>query len=168
MKRFYKYSLYFVLISALLLCASGCSMSPKTPQSILEEIQRAEGTFPVGRTYPLNAAPENALFMTDALFSSLFGNGKLPPERALLEDGVFYFGLSSPCEYIVLRCENRDDCEAVSQMCLKRLDSLKSFWKDSEEFAYVQNGSVTVRGRWVFLCVSPTSENAVRAFRRAV
>ena len=72
------------------------------------------------------------------------------------------------CEFSVFLCDSNADTDAVAQMCLRRLSYLKSYWKDTEDASYLQNASVTVRGRWVVLCVSSDPENAIRAFRGAI
>ncbi len=156
----------FLLVISLLFC--GCGKASAFPCDIVRAMQNAEKPSPAGRLFILSALEEEDGYIEEDLLAATFGDGILPPELEYVEDAAFFFAFQHPCEFSVFLCNTSVDTDAVAQMCLRRLSYLKSYWKDRDEATYVQHASVTVRGRWVILCVSSDTENALRAFREAL
>lgn len=168
--RFLRHVLRFSFCSLLifgLLLSVGCSRSTPTPSAVLDALCAAEVPLPAGRVYLLGGAQANAHHADGELLAALFGGGILPGELGEVEDAAFYLSFSHPCEFSVFLCKSADGTDAVAKMCLRRLDFLRSYRGEGDGKIYAENASVTVRGRWVLLCVSNDSEGALRAFRQA-
>ncbi|MBQ2734994.1 MAG: DUF4358 domain-containing protein [Clostridia bacterium] len=76
-----------------------------------------------------------------------------------IADAACYFSYAHPCEFGVFLCKSASSAQTVAKMCLRRLDILKSYrtyegLDESTVSAYLENASVTVRGKYVILRVS--------------
>ena len=133
----------------------------------------AETSLPAGKLYVLSAPEDSEEYFPSALFAATFGNGSAPPELDLIDDAAIYFSYATSCELAAFLCKSADGTDAVAKMCLRRLDVLKNY-RDSDRTSQIEdtdlleNATVTVRGRWVILCVSSDPDAALRAFRRSL
>lgn len=160
-----------ILLSVILaFCA--CTDASVTPQKVLADMCRAEKPLPAGQTYLLSALPESDAYLSPELLAACFGKeGKIPIAMDGVQDAAFFFSYRQPCEIDVFLCKSSAETEAVAKMCLHRLDALRNYFEGAETcteeaVAYLQNACVTVRGRWVVLCVSSDTDAVLRAFRR--
>ena len=150
----------------ILLSLGGCAASPATPESLVQAMMQAEKPLPAGRLYVLSAPSDNAKTPTEELLAVTFGNGTLPPELSQVTDAAFFLSYTQPCEFAVFLCTNRAATEAVARMCLRRVDTvLRAQGEVDQEIAA---HAVTVRGRWVILCLSSDPQSALRAFRQGL
>lgn len=164
----------YALLTALLcvLClGSACHRGAGSPYELLLAMQAAEAPLPSGKLY-LRSAPEgDPSHLSDPLLAALFGNGALPPAMDGVEDAACFFSYTHPCEFSVFLCKTLSSTSAVSQMCLRRLDAIRQHRSydgldDAAVSDYLDRASVTVRGRYVILCVSSDPDAAFRAIRR--
>ena len=159
------------LLCLLALLLSGCSgHQAVTPHDAVRAMCHAEVPLPCGKIYVRSAPKDSAEHLSDRLLTAILGNGCLPPEIDLTEDIALFFSYTHPCELAVFLCKNADGTDAVAQLCLRRLDVLRAYWdqRGSEFAAYTDRAIVTVRGRWVILCVSSDPDAALRALRRTL
>ncbi len=167
--RYHRFSLFCgaCLCFAVCLLFCGCTAQGATPYAVLCSLQETQQELPAGACYVLSAAPDEETYPTESLLAVLFGNGSLPAAFEEIEDGAFFFSYSDSCELAVFRCKGSRGREAVTKMCLDRLQYLKSVHPDRESEA-LQSATVTVRGKWVLLCICEDPDATARAFRRAV
>ncbi len=157
------------LISALLLLPLPSCGSAPSAIALWEMMRLSLPSLPAGQLYRLVERPgeeANIPLANEALLATLFGEGAAVPELSLLEDGAIYLSLRTPCEVAVLLCRRASDVHTVAAMCRRRLDVLSRHWEDTslpEDAA-----TVLIRGRWVLLVFSASSEEIRDAFRRAV
>ena len=154
--------LLLVLSILLLLCA--CAKEQATAAQVLDALVKAEIGLPAGQIY-LSAAPEDdASYLSPDLMAALYGEGELPWQLSLLEDyGLFLSAAQHPCEFAVFRVRSRSDTDDVAAMCLSRLDTLRSHYKNTQYASYTQNARVVVIGKYVLLLISSDTEHALRA-----
>lgn len=156
------------LLLAVLLFLSGCGTASVEAEALVCAMMAEERPLPAGRLYVLSA-PQDAVGHPNAsLLSALFGNGTYPSALDAVEDGAFYLSFSSPCEFAVFLCKSTNGTEEVASMCLARLAYLKRYWGDRGQAITSDHGTVTVKGRWVILCLSSDTDAALRAFRRTL
>ena len=159
------------LFCLLALLLSGCGGHRSvTPRDAVMAMCRAEVPLPCGKVYVRSAPQDSAEHLSDRLLTAILGNGSLPPEIDLAEDIALFFSYTHPCEFAAFLCKNADGTDAVAQLCLRRLDVLRAYWdqRGSKFAAYTDRATVTVRGRWVILCVSSDPDAAMRALRRTL
>ena len=159
------------LFSLMLGLGTSCRRSAQTPYEVLLTMQAIEKPLPAGKLYVRSAPEGDKLHLSDELLSALFGNGSIPPAMDGVEDAACFFSYSHPCEFAVFLCKTVHATSAVSKLCLKRLDTLRQYRSyegldDATVSEYLDRASVTVRGRYVILCVSSDPEAILRALRR--
>ena len=161
-----------ILILCILLCFSAsCAEAQASPRTVLAAMCRAEVPLPAGQIYVRLAPQDGEAYLSDELLSVIFGNGSLPPEIELIADAALYLSFTQQSEMAVFRCKSTDGTDAIAAMCLRRLDSLKSYWTDEETGdGGIAPGSarVTVYGRWVILTLCKDPDAVLRAARRTI
>lgn len=155
-------------LALLLLLSSGCGAVSPEAEALVCAMMEEERPLPAGRLYVLSAPQDASGHPNASLLSALFGNGTYPSALDAVEDGAFYLSFSSPCEFAVFLCKSTNGTEEVAAMCLARLAYLKRYWEDRGQAITSDRGTVTVKGRWVILCLSSDTDAALRAFRRAL
>lgn len=168
-----KYRVYHKAVSllcaltAIFLLLTACHTKEQAaPADAVAAMCAAEKPLPSGRVYSLSATKDSDEYLSDTLLATTFGNGSLPPAMDGVSDAACFFSYTQPCEFAVFLCKSTDSTDAVAKMCLQRLDTLKH--ERANEASYLENACVTVRGRWVVLCISSDTDAALRAFRRVV
>ena len=161
-------ALLWILISAVLLCSSCSPKETLTAHEAITALCGASSALPSGRLYLRDYdVASSSHQLTDPLLSDLFGAGKLPPEMDLVQDAALYLAYAEPFEYAVFCCKSRDDTSRVALLCQQRIDRLRHPYATVADMPLsLQNAVVSVRGRWVVLCMSPDPDTAIRAFRR--
>lgn len=147
------------------LCAS-CS-SHKELDLALEEMCRTEAMLPAGQKYLLSEPLKKGWKkLSQEHLATLFRSTTFPPALENVTQGALYLSFSHPFEIAVFACASRADCDAVAQLCLGRLEAVRSYWRESEYAEVCNSGSVTVCGNYVLMVISSSPEDAVKAFRR--
>ncbi|MBR2926584.1 MAG: hypothetical protein IKC31_03280 [Clostridia bacterium] len=162
----YRRSLVLLLCLVCLFLSVGCAGSPSSAREVLAALQKEQAPLPAGACYHLLTPSDQAEHLSDALLASLFGETEPPVAMSEVEDAAFFFAYNGSCELLLFRCKSVRGRDRVAQMCLARLSYLQGVHPDQASEA-LQNGSVTVRGRWVLLCISPQHEATLAVFRRA-
>lgn len=157
------------LLLCMLLSAWGCGRKTPAPEEILRAVCESQPTLPAGRIYVLSAPSDDAKHPPEPWLSASFGRGQIPPALSLVEDAAFFTSYSGECELAVFLCKTADGTDAVSQLCLQRLNILENYWEGVEKFnTSPRKGGVTVRGKWVILYLCENPEGVLRAFRRTL
>ena len=164
-------SIFCFLFSLLFLFSACGNTASATSSQAINAICASQTGLPPGRIYVRSAAPDDAEFLSDALLAATYGNGYLPPEMDEVTDAACFFSYTQPCEIAVFLCKTAAGTDAVAEMCLRRLDTLKQYRSkadidESTHELYLENATVTVRGRWDILCAAPDPDAALRAFRK--
>lgn len=161
-----------ILLLSLLLChLLSCSAHPPTARAVLGAMCRSESALPAGEIYVRLAPQDGEAYLSDEMLSVIFGNGSLPPEAELIADAALYLSYTRHCEMAALLCKSTDGTDAIATMCLRRLDSLKSYWigeESAENSMDFDQARVTVCGRWVIMTLCSDPEAALRAARRTL
>lgn len=176
---------FFGALSLLLLCA--CADTRRTlALSLLNTLVAADTDHPAGETYLTpdaaslalvsEATDDSAVIRTasPSLLRAAFGvvggdASSIPWEISLIDDGAMRFSTAnSPCEWIVLHCANRSDTDAVAEMLLRRLNTLRRLWRNTEEASVVEQGQVVILGQYVLLILCDDTEGCLRAARNAL
>ncbi len=166
-----RYPLLSILCFLLVLALVSCSPSSASPRSVLGAMRRAEVGLPAGQIYVRLAPQDGEAYLSDELLSVIFGNGSLPPEIELIADAALYLSYTQQREMAVFRCKSTDGTDAIAAMCLRRLDSLKSYWTDegkSDVGIDFSSARVTICGKWVILTLCADPDAVLRAARRAL
>ena len=159
----YKKMLSLLLIFPLMLLTS-CARADASSAQVLDALIDAEIGLPAGQIYLSAALEDDASYLSPDLVAALYGEGELPWQLSLLEDyGLFLSTAQHPCEFAVFRCYAHSDTDDVAAMCLARLDTLRTHYKDTQYASYTQNARVVVIGKYVLLLISSDTEHALRA-----
>ena len=161
-------ALLWILVSVVLLCSSCTERSVPSALEAITALCEANPSLPTGRFYWRHtSAPSAAHELSDRLLADLFGAGVLPPEIDHVQDAAVYLAFTEQEEYAVFLCKSRDDTASLSLLCQRRIDRLRRPYATEQAMPpSLQNASVTVRGRWVILCVTPDPDAAIRSLRR--
>ena len=170
-----------LVLTLLLPPLSGCSSAPPPDaREVLTAMTAAAGTLPAGRVYDRRAAPEGKGYLSDTLFSALYGpaaRGWLGSDEADADDGgtamipdaaVFLSEIPHPGELAVLVCADSDSALSAAGLCRLRLDTLMNTWKDSEYAVWTDRAAVTVVDCCVLMAVVPDPDAVFAAARRAL
>ena len=167
MKKTIRFRLPLLLLCTALFL-SACSGPKTTPQNVIAAICEAENGLPAGRLYVLSAPTDDEKHPSESWLGAMFGNGKVPSAFDLVEDAAFFTSYTEPCEFAAFLCKTKDATQAVSEVCLHRLHSLKLYREGEKDSAPLQNAGVTVRGKWVILYVCKDPQGVLRAIRRTL
>lgn len=152
-----------LMLLLLLLVFNGCASTAAVPESLVQAMMQAEKPLPAGRLYVLSAPAGDSQAPTEELLAATFGNGAPPQELARVTDAAFFLSYTQPCEFAVFLCDSRAATDEVARMCLRRVDAVLRERGTVDE--QTSSHAVTVRGRWVILCLSSDPDAALRAFR---
>ena len=163
----------FISALCLLLILSLCACAPRnaSPRRVLEAMCRAETSLPAGQLYVRLPPQDGAASLSDEVLTVIFGNGVLPPEIELIADAALYLSYTQPCEMAVFQCKSTDGTDAIAAMCLRRLDSLDSYWTEHGQVGngnVLEHARVTVCGRWVIFTLCADPDAILRAARHAL
>ncbi len=142
--------------------------------SVLEAMFAVEENCPAGDIYLLagseSSSLESAAEATYPLFSAgddllqaVFGTGNFTNESNdiwqlspdVIADGALRLSTTaSPVEWVVLRCINRSDTDALAELLLLRLDSLRRQYRGTAAQDIADNGAVYVFDHYVILIVA--------------
>ncbi len=145
--------------------------------------------LPDGLTYTRAADPASPSYLTDTLFSALYGEaarglflpdaapetGGVPPVGDLspigdpspIGDAAVYLSLSAyPCELAVFRCSDLRTAATVAGLCQSRLDTVAVGHRNSEWAEIAAGGRVAVEGCYVLLAVAEDPGAVLEAARR--
>lgn len=174
--------LVMILIFSLLLpsCAGG-NTPPPSAMDILTAMQSAmtdtAQTLPDGLTYTRAAHPASPSYLTDTLFSALYGEaarGLFQPDTATdgepvppIGDAALFLSISPyPCELAVFRCSDLRSASTVAGLCYGRLDTVARGYQGSEWEAVAQKGKVSVDGCYVLLAVAEDPDEILARVKR--
>ena len=125
--------------------------------------------------YTRDAARENADYLSDTLFSALFGeaargllSGSDTAPAAINDAAVCISVYPTPFEIAVLRLSDVRGTATAAGLCRARLDAVQNAWRDTEHKATADAGVVTVEGSYVLLVIAPNPERVLRAARAAI
>ena len=168
-KAFFRLGTAFFLLLYMLFSLVGCGRKASSPEEALRAMCESQPTLPAGHVYVLSAPSDDAKHPSDLWLSAIFGKEAPPPALSLVEDAAFFSSYRGECELAVFLCKTADDTDAVSQLCLQRLNILEHYWEGVEKSnTSPRKGGVTVRGKWVILYLCDDPEGALRAFRRTL
>lgn len=180
-----------ILTLALLLVSCGEETPPPSADTVLSAMQASmtetAQTLPDGLTYT-RATPEGyPTYLSDTLFSALYGEaarglltadetaggtadeasdgGSVPP----VNDAAIFLSVAPyPCELAVFRCSDTRTAATVAGICRARLDTVSRGYKGGEWEAVAQGGRVVVEGCFVLLAVAEDPEAVLEAARRVI
>lgn len=161
-----------LLITAVLLC--GCRQSNLPARVYLDSVMSNYGQLPAGRFY--GAGDGNEVFSQYMAFSlygdeSSVGNilpsddggsSLFPEEFTLVDDFCIWLcsDMSAPCEFAVFRTRAASDTTVIAKMLFRRLERLKTFWRETPYSESVDNAKVSIEGNYVvFELFGSTSSN---------
>ena len=160
---------FLCLLCVLILLLVGCTGEKRTPEEVLNAVCHSQPGLPAGRLYVLSAPTDDAKHPSDGWLASAFDKDLLRAALPMVEDAAFFSSYTHACEFAIFLCQSAKGADAVSRLCLQRLNTLKLYWEGAEvNDTPPQNAGVTVRGRWVILYFCQDPEAALRAFRRTL
>ena len=125
--------------------------------------------------YTRDAACESADYLSDTLFSALFGeaargllSGSDTAPAAINDAAVCISVSPTPFEIAVLRLSDVRGTATAAGVCRTRLDTVQNAWRGTEQEAVANAGVVTVEGSYVLLVIAPNPERVLRAARAAI
>ena len=170
-----------LLTALLLLSCTGDKTPPPPAMDVLTAMQAAmtdtAQTLPDGLTYSRAVDPSSPHYLTDTLFSALYGeaarglleadggDGTAPP----ISDAALFLSIAPyPCELAVFRCSDTRSAATVAGLCRTRQDTLHRGWADTEWAAVTGRAAVAVEGSYVLLAVADDPETVLAGARRAI
>lgn len=160
------FALFFFLFSF-----SSCFASSENPPcyDVLAAITNEEISLPAGKYYSLSAHEGDEKYLSDALISSLFGNGSYPTVAEDWLDCALYLSLGNhPCEFAVILCRDRDAAEDTARLLCSRLSAIKITKTDPQYAQILENASVSIRGNYALLIISTDTKNALSVAKKTI
>ncbi len=156
-----------LLLALLLPSCTPSTAPPPAAADILTAMQAAMADtaqpLPDGLTYTRAASPSDPAYLTDPLFSALYGEAA----RGLLEgddtlggvpavgDVAMFLSIAPyPCELAVFRCSDIRTASTVAGLCRGRLDTVARGYAGSEWESVAARGRVAMEGCYVFLVIA--------------
>ena len=172
----------FILLISLLLCACGRSPAPPPPSAtyLLGAMQTAlletAQPLPDGLTYVRTLPQDHPAYLTDALFSALYGEaarGLLAEHDAAhvpaVGDVALFLSVAPyPCELAVVRCSDIRTAATVEALCRGRLDTVRRGFAGSEWETVANRGQVAAEGCYVFLVIAEDPASVLARVRTAL
>ncbi len=164
-----------VLCVLLLLSGCGGKRAPAPAEAVLSAMCGTADTAGNCAVYTRTAAPDGAGYLSDALFSALYGEAARGLLRgtddatAAINDAAICLSVTpAPLELAVFRCSDTRGTATAAKLCRARLETIRAAWKGTEYEAMAAEGVVTVEGSYVFLVIAPNPDRTLRAARAAV
>lgn len=153
-----------VTIAAILASLVSCGTADLPIGRLGERFSDLYGELPAGRLYTTEANEWEEGYLSPELSEALFGIDATE-EVVGLRDFCVYLGGSrdSVAEFGIFICESRSDAEAVSELCLYRLSTLRSPTYGAADTSAVDTAFVQVSGGTVIYAAMPNAESARRA-----
>lgn len=164
-----RFPVMILILSLLLPSCVGRDTPPPSAMEVLTAMQAAmtdtAQPLPDGLTYTRGADVDVPSYLTDTLFSALYGEAArglfqsdtnsgdqaAPP----IGDAALFLSVSPyPCELAVFRCSDLRSAATVAGLCRGRLDTVARGYRGSEWEAIAQGGKVTVDGCYVLLAIA--------------
>ena len=174
------FACWLLSLSGLVSCA-GKETPPLSAADVLLVMQAAMADtaqpLPDGLTYTRTADPSSPSYLTDTLFSALYGEaarGLFAPDAAAdsepvppIGDAALFLSVAPyPCELAVFRCSDLRSAATVAGLCRARLDIVARGYAEAEWGAIARNGAVTVEGCYVLLVVAEDPQPVLASARR--
>ncbi|MBQ3507368.1 MAG: hypothetical protein IJA91_02355 [Clostridia bacterium] len=179
-------SLLCLLICGLLLTGTlvSCDRKRVPPPSAMEILTAMQAamtdtaqSLPDGLSYTRGVDGESPSYLTDTLFSALYGQaarGLFQPDSGEGGEGVppigdaaLFLSISPyPCELAVFRCSDLRSAATVAGLCAARLDTVARGYRGSEWEAVARGGKVTVDGCYVLLAVAEDPDTVLACAKR--
>ena len=167
--------IFIIIILALMICFSSCGNNNQSSYSVLMSLLSAipsdgSTSLPSGRIYYYYAEGENtniyespeskANILECPLATSLFGKSgcsqtEYPVEFGLIKNCAVWISssLEFPCEISVFKVKSIKDTSSICKMLIRRLDTLKKFFRETEYYDMLERVSVSVSGDIIILAI---------------
>lgn len=171
--------LFFLMISA----SAGCASPEKPPpaaRSLLAAMQAAMESaaqpLPSGLLYSRTEASDAPTYLTETLFTALYGRAaeglleadKADDSPAPVGDAAMFLSVAPyPCELAVFRCSDMDAIPTLVSLCRGRLDTVARGFAGTD-WESAANGSVTAEGCFVFFAIAEDPEAVMEGARAAL
>ncbi len=169
----------FLTLALLTACMGGKSPPPPAREvltAMKTAMTESAQTLPDGLTYTRAADPSAPDYLTDTLFSALYGEaarGLFVPEDMVdgessppISDAAIFLSVAPyPCELAVFRCSDLRAAATVAGLCRTRLDTVARGYRETEWAAVAPNGRVTVEGCYVFLVIAEDPASVLNGAR---
>ena len=154
---------------------------PPSAMEVLTAMQEAmvdtAQPLPDGLTYTRGADVDAPSYLTDTLFSALYGQaarGLFQPDTTggdqtapPIGDAALFLSVSPyPCELAVFRCSDLRSAATVAGLCRGRLDTVAQGYRGSEWETVAQGGKVTVDGCYVLLVIAEDPDAGLARARK--
>ncbi|MCQ2430283.1 MAG: hypothetical protein MJ192_08135 [Clostridia bacterium] len=177
---------FLLILTVIILFPVGCASSPPPAAgTVLSAMQDAAGQLPAGQVYDLRNDPSARGYLSDTLFSALYGpaargllgsggadagDGRQPmtATAAITDAAVFLPEVPHPGELAVMICPDADSALSAAALCRLRLDLLKNAWKDSEYAVWTERAAVTVEDCCVLMAVTTDPDTVFEAARQVI
>lgn len=168
--------LCFVLSCLLCLGLTACGgkqAPPPEAMAVLTAMQSAmisaATPIPDGLIYTRAVPPTDPTYLTDPLFSALYGeaargllSAESEGESPAVGDAALFLSVAPyPCELAVFRCSDIRTASTVAGLCRGRLDTVSRGYAGSEWQAVAEGGRVVVEGCYVLLVIAEDTEAGV-------
>ena len=169
-----------LLPTALLLPACGREAPPPAASEVLAAMESAmDATVqnrPEGAVYHRALPPDAPAYLSDTLFSALYGEaarGLLTAEeggtyRAVNDAALLLSVAPYPCELAVFRCSDTRAAATVAGLCRGRLDTLARGFAGSEWADTAAGGQIAVEGCFVLMALTEDPASVLEAARQCL
>lgn len=154
-------ALALALALVLALCSCGSDARSESVEELSARFSDVYGALPAGRLYSDDADEWSDGFFSRELRLALFGED---PSEAI--DGELRFGVwlgssrDSVAEFGIFVCESRSDAEDASELCLARIERLRSPMYGNVDVSAVAEAFVCIGGCIAVYAVLPDGERA--------
>lgn len=140
----------------------------------------ASKNLPVGRVYTTKSTPGSVDYLSSSLLGTLYGtsDANYSPKSVFSRTESISIWVSSgfyATEFAVFHCPNDKDAAEIADLCLSRIDSMRSFINANsqklsldETKTTLDNAKVKIIGEYVIMAVCVEAEAAIEAAKEVI
>lgn len=136
--------------------------------------------LPAGRVYTSKSSPGAVDYLSSSLLGMLYGTSgeNYSPKSVFSRTESISIWVSSgfyATEFAVFHCKNDKDSAEIADLCLSRIDSMRSFINANsqklsleESKITLDNAKVKIIGEYVIMAICEDSEAAIEAAKEVI
>lgn len=157
MKRYISLLLLFSL-----LFLSSCSKKDRSAEELFFSLSEKLPPLSAGALYLSGRSAGDDHYMPPSLFAAVFDKDAL---SYIEEFAIYLSSFALPCEIAIFKCYSPSDCKKAERMCMRRLDSLKRYFAQTEHERIFDRPFLKSSGKTVIFVISPYTEELSDVFR---
>ncbi len=156
----------FLIILILSLSLVACSQSTKSAEQLLASVTQELTELPAGHVRILGTPEYDPHYLPISLLRIMLASSEhFEEENKISELALFLSDTEELCEIAVFCADSSSSAEDIAELCIKRVNMLKSspsLSKENKEIA--KNSRIILHGRYLLYAVSENADEIAEIF----